>query len=207
VPADALLPGIVIVTLAAGGSPAIADDATAGWYVMPSYHQTGLDDANNEIKQPSGDVHLNSSFGDDTGPGLAVGYAFDGPYRVDVEYQSHSNDLKLPGTILQSSSLDATTFVANVWRDFRPWHNLRPYAGVGFGGGTLKLNDLDGDFLFGQLGIGVAWYFAQRAALDIGYRYQMSTSNPELNGNAVDVTTEYLAQSAQIGIRFDLGTF
>ena len=158
-------------------TPAVADDGAAGWYAAPSYHQTGLNDASNTVKQPAGDIHLDSSFGDDTGPGLAVGYAFDGPYRVDVEYQSHSNDLKLPGTVLQSSSLDATTFVANVWRDFGPWHDLRPYAGVGFGGGTLKLNDLDGDFLFGQLGVGVEWYFSRRAALDIGYRYQQATSD------------------------------
>jgi hypothetical protein len=56
--------------------------------------------------------------------------------------------------VLQSSSLDATTFVANVWRDSGPWHGLRPYAGVGLGDGTLKLNDRDGNFAFAQLGIG-----------------------------------------------------
>ncbi len=201
-----MLAGMAFAMLAFAARPAFAGDA-AGWYVVPSYHQTGLNDANNTVKQQTGNIRLNSSFGDDTGPGFAAGYAFDGPYRVDVEYQSHSNDLKLPGTILQSSSLDATTFVANVWRDFGLWHGLRPYAGVGFGGGTLKLNDLDGNFAFVQGGIGVEWYFTRRAALDVGYRYQQATSNPELNGNSVKLTTEYASQSAQIGVRFDLGSF
>ena len=197
---------MAIATLAVAVQPAYAEGAL-GWYVVPSYHQTGLNDASNTVKQQTGNIHLDSSFGDDTGPGFAAGYAFGAPYRIDVEYQSHSNDLKLPGTVLQSSSLDATTFVANVWRDFGPWHGLRPYAGVGLGGGTLKLNDLDGNFAFAQLGIGVEWYFTRRAALGVGYRYQQATSNPELNGNSVKLTTEYAAQSAQIGVRFDLGSF
>jgi opacity protein-like surface antigen len=198
---------IVAFALAAVSGPAVAADGVAGWYVVPSYHQTGLDNASNTLKQGTGQVHFDSSFGDDTGPGFAAGYAFAAPYRVDVEYQSHSNDLKVSGTSLQSSSLDVTTFVANVWRDFGPWHNLRPYAGIGIGGGTLKLNDLDGNFAFGQLGVGVEWYFARRWAMDIGYRYQLAASNPELNGNAQRLTTEYAAQSAQIGIRFDVWGF
>jgi opacity protein-like surface antigen len=197
---------MAITTLAVAVQPAFGKDVP-GWYIVPSYHQTGLNDASSTVKQQTGNIHLNSSFGDDTGPGSAAGYAFDAPYRVDVEYQSHRNDLKLPGTVLQSSSLDATTFAANVWRDFGPWHGLRPYAGVGFGGGTLKLNDLDGNFAFVQLGVGVEWYFTRRAALDVGYRYQQATSDPELNGNSLKLTTEYAAQSAQIGIRFNLGSF
>jgi hypothetical protein len=43
--------------------------------------------------------------------------------------------------------------------------------------------------------------------LDVGYRYQQATSDPELNGNSLKLTTEYAAQSAQIGIGVDLGSF
>ena len=194
-----------LFAVAFDGSPtAAAADGVAGWYVMPTYHQTGLDNASNTLRSASGQVHFNSSFGDDTGPGAAAGYAFSGPYRLDVEYQSHSNDLKVSGSALQSSSLDVTTFVANVWYDFEPWHGVRPYAGIGVGGGKLELGDLDGNFALGQVGIGLQWYFVRRAALDIGYRYQLSTSNPELDGNSQKLTTEYGAQTAQIGIRFDL---
>ena len=198
---------IVALIIAAAAGPATAVDGIDGFYMVPSYHQTGIDNANSTLKQGAGSIHFNSSFGDDTGPGFAAGYAFTGPYRVDVEYQSHSNDLKVSGTSLQSSSLDVTTFAANVWRDFGPWHDLRPYAGIGIGGGTLKLDDLDGNFAFGQVGVGVEWYFARRWALDVGYRYQLATSDPELNGNSQKLTTEYAAQSAQIGIRFDAWGF
>ncbi len=171
---------------------------------MPTYHQTGLDNASNTLEQGPVEVHFDSNFGDDTGPGFTAGYAFEAPYRVDVEYQSHSNDLKVSGSPLQSSSLDVTTVVANLWYDFGPWHATQPYVGVGFGGGTLKLQGLDGDFAFGQLGVGVKWQFARRWALDLGYRYQIATSDPELTGNTRKLTTQYSAHSAQIGVRFDL---
>jgi opacity protein-like surface antigen len=195
-----------LMLAAASSNPAAA--APGGWYVIPSYHETGLNNANNKYTVPAGEVDFNSSFGDDTGAGLAAGYAFSAPYRVDVDFQKHSNDLKVPaGSSLRSSSLEATTYVANVWRDFGPWYNLRPYAGLGFGGGTMKFNDLNGNFYFGQLGIGVVWFFTKRAALDVGYRYQLATSNPELTGNSQKLTTEYTAQSLQIGIRINVWGF
>lgn len=196
------------LTIAAANGAAFAEETPGGWYVMPSYHETGLNNANNKLKTPAGEIQFNSSFGDDTGAGLAAGYAFSAPYRVDVDYQQHSNDLKVPaGSPLRSSSLEATTYVANVWRDFGPWHNLRPYIGLGIGGGTLKFDNLDGDFYFGQVGVGVQWFFTKRVALDVAYRYQQSTSNPELNGNGQKLTTEYSAQSAQIGIRINVWGF
>jgi opacity protein-like surface antigen len=195
-----------VLTLAAASTRAVAEDA-GGWYVMPSYHETGLNNANNKLQTAAGEIHFNSSFGDDTGAGLAVGYAFSAPYRVDIEYQHHSNDLKVSGTPFQSTSLDTDAFAANIWRDFGPWHNLRPYVGLGIGGGTLEFDNLDGDYYFGQVGVGVEWFFAKRVALDVAYRYQQSTSNPELNGNGRKLTTEYSAQSAQIGFRINVWGF
>lgn len=188
------------------GLAAYCAAAAAGeLYLTPSYHQTGLEKSSNTLKLPGGDVHFDTTFGDDTGPGLAIGYAFGAPYRIEVDYQDHSNDLK--NSTAPDDSVKATTFVANGWRDFGPWYHLRPYAGVGLGHGTLKLNDLDGDFYFWQLGAGVQWYFMHNVALDVGYRYQKATSDPELNGNGQKLTMEYASQSAQIGIRIDLWNF
>src|SRR5262245_26918987 len=88
---------VALALATAGGSSAAtaADNEGNGWwYVVPSYHQTGLEKSSTTLKQPGGDIHFDTTFGDDTGPGLAVGYAFAAPYRVDVDYQSHSNDVK-----------------------------------------------------------------------------------------------------------------
>ena len=192
----------IALAVAAAICPAVA--AEDSWYVTPSYHQTGIDNASAEFKESPTRINFNASFGDDTGPGLAAGHAFHAPYRIDVEYQSHSNDLKVSGTPLRPASLDVTTFVANVWHDFGAWHGVRPYIGVGAGGGTLQLHDLDSNFEFGQVGVGVQWYFTRRVALDVGYRYQAAFSKPELRGNSQQLSFDYTAQSAQIGVRFDV---
>jgi opacity protein-like surface antigen len=196
---------LVLTVLVAGSSEVTAADNAGGWYVMPSYHQTGLEKSSSTLKQPGGDIHFDTSFGDDTGPGLAIGYAFGAPYRIDVDYQSQSNDLK--NSLGPDETIKVKTFVANVWRDFGPWYHLRPYVGLGFGGGTLKLNDLDGDVYFGQLGAGFEWFFMKRAALDVEYRYQLATSNPELTGNGQKLDIEYASQSMQIGVRINVWGF
>lgn len=202
---------LVLTAAAAGGSAAAAGGSTAaadamgGWYVMPSYHQTGLDKSSNTLELPGGDAHFDTSFGDDTGAGLAIGYAFAAPYRVDIDYQSHSNDLK--DSAGPDDSVKATTFVANLWRDFGPWYRLRPYVGLGVGGGTLELNEVDGDIFFWQLGVGFEWFFMERAALDVGYRYQSATSDPELTGSSQKLTMEYTSQSVQIGVRINVWGF
>jgi opacity protein-like surface antigen len=196
----------VLLVAAGAAGPVSADDGGNGWYVLPSYHQAGVEKASMKYRQASGDINFDTTFGDDTGPGVAVGYAFDAPYRVDAEYQSQSNDLKVPSSVpLVSSSLKSTTYAVNVWRDFSPWHQMRPYVGIGLGGGTLELNDLDTNFMLGRLGAGLQWYFRSRMALDVGYRYQFATSNPELTGNSQKLETDWSTQSVQIGLRYDFG--
>ncbi len=200
-----VLRGVVVVLLWVGcGATATAEDGRDAWYMVPSYHQTGLAKADMKYSAPAGDVKFDSSFGDDTGPGLAAGYAFESAYRIDMEWQRHSNDLKVSGGSLVKTSLKANTFAVNVWRDFAPWHGLRAYVGVGVGGGTLELNDLDGNFALGQLGTGFQWYFRPHMAVDIGYRYQNGGS-PQLTGNSQKLTTDYASHSAQVGFRYDFG--
>lgn len=195
----------LVLTIGAANGAAIADETPGGWYVVPSYHQTGLEKSSTTLKQPAGDLHFDTTFGDDTGPGLAIGYGFGAPYRVDVDYQDHSNDVK--NALGPDQSIKVKTFVANAWRDFGPWYHLRPYVGLGFGGGTLELNSLDGDVYFFQAGVGFEWFFMQRAALDVGYRYQLATSDPELTGNGQKLEMEFASQSVQIGFRINVWGF
>jgi len=189
------------VTASAASLACAADQGRGVWYVLPSYHQAGLDKATLKFRQGTTETKVDSTFGDDTAPGLAVGYAFQAPYRVDVEYQSQDNDLKARG--VKGSSLQSTTAAIDLWRDFGPWHGLRAYVGVGAGGGRLELDKLDSNVYLGRLGAGMAWYFTRRMALDIGYRYQFATSKPELSSGTQKVTTDYTGQSVQIGLRFD----
>jgi opacity protein-like surface antigen len=199
----AILSAVALVGLGAANCAA-ADDGRGVWYVLPSYHQAGIEKANMKYRQGANQIKFNTTFGDDTGPGFAVGYAFDAVYRVDVEYQRQTNDLKVPGTNpFNGSSLKSTTVAVDGWRDFAPWHQLRAYVGVGVGGGKLELDSLDTNFYIGRLGGGVVWYFRPGLAVDIGYRYQFATSNPELSGNSQKVTTEFSGQSVQIGFRYD----
>ena len=181
-------------------------DVRAPWYVIASYHQTGLDNGNLKFRQPSGNTNITGAFGDDTQPGLALGYAFTGPYRVDLEFIKHSNDLKVSkGNLLRSTSLETTTVVASVWRDIEFRRDWSAYIGAGVGVGTLKLSGLDANFYLGQLGAGLQWQFRPNFALDIGYRYQVAPSNPTLKGNGQELTTDYAANSVQIGMRFSFG--
>jgi opacity protein-like surface antigen len=192
-----------LVCLGAANRVAAADGRGV-WYVLPSYHQAGVEKANMKYRQGANQIKFDTTFGDDSGPGFAIGYAFDAVYRVEIEYQGQTNDLKVPGTNpFNGSSLKSTTAAVDVWRDFAPWHELRAYVGVGVGGGKLELDNLDTNFYIGRLGGGVAWYFRRDMAIDIGYRYQFATSNPELSGNSQKVTTDYSGQSVQIGIRYD----
>ena len=198
-------PRIFVVAFAIGivaYEPAFADDVAHGWYVLPTYHQTHLDNANVKFRSTTTQFDGNTDFGDDTHPGIAVGYAFDSPYRIDVAYMSHSNDTKEKGTAIGDQSLDADTVVAAVWRDFPLAHHLAPYVGVGLGYASLKLANLDGNTYLGQLGAGIEWSFSRRFALDVGYLYQVSESSPDLNGGGAKLTTDYTAQSAQIGLRY-----
>jgi opacity protein-like surface antigen len=157
----------VACLLLLAGETAWAGEARDGWYVLPSFHQAGVEKANMKYRQGTTEIKFDTTFGDDTGAGLAVGYAFEAPYRVDVEYQRQSNDLKVPGgNPFNGSSLKSTTVAVDVWRDFAPWHRLRPYVGIGIGAGKLELNDLDTNFVLGRLGAGFEWYFHSMSATD-----------------------------------------
>ncbi len=190
--------------LAFATAHAATDQARGVWYVLPSYHQAGVEKSDMTYRQGTTRLKFNATFGDDTGPGIAVGYAFEAPYRVDVEYQRQTNDVKVPaGNMFKGSRLKSTMVAVDLWRDFAPWHGLRPYVGVGAGGGKLELESLDTNAYIGRLGAGANWYFRRNMAVDIGYRYQFAPSRQDLSGSSQKLTTDFSGQSLQIGFRYD----
>ena len=182
-------------------SAAFAADAPQGWYVMPSYHQTGVDNANSKYRNPAGQqVEFDAKFGDDTHPSYTVGYAFAAPYRLDVTYMSRSNDIKANAVVV-NETLDVDTIVLSGWRDFALGERWALYAGIGVGHARLKAGGLDGSVYLTELGGGALWRAWRNFTIDVGYRYQIA-SNAELTGDGAKLTTDYSSQSALIGIRY-----
>lgn len=209
---------LAVASMCSCSGVAAAQDGP-GWYVLPSYQITGLNDSNLELRQGATRTSFDSKFGDDTHPAIAIGYALAKPYRIDVEYTQHSSDFKAQASPVGGDALQAYTFVASAWREFAPWPQIRPYVGFGLGAARLEVGDVaagtggssvDGMCAVIQFGAGVQWYFLSRLprfALDMGFRYQLAPGNPELSGGSSTLTTDYQARTWGIGLRYNFWGF
>ncbi|MGJ8687609.1 MAG: OmpA family protein, partial [Spongiibacteraceae bacterium] len=100
------------------------------------------------------------------------------------------------------SSLEIESLMGNLWFDFNPGEQLRPYVGFGLGLANASLSELEQEeVLIGQLGAGATYYLTHRLALDAGYRYTMS-EDLEFTSGSAKFETEYSAHSVMLGLRY-----
>ncbi len=149
----------------------------------------------------------------------AVGYAFDGGFRIEGEVSHRANDLK-PDTLNDpGGQISATSLMANAYYDFGGQDSrLNPYLGGGVGVAFADLQDSNSrplipvvidenaNSLAYQLMAGVAVGLSENVDVDIGYRYFVVSS---IKGQAIATPTPSIPfkadaeqHGATIGLRF-----
>lgn len=145
--------------------------------------------------------------------GLAVGYEFSGPLRLEAEIAYRSNDANdTSGAEWSASTL---SYMGNAYFDYRITPLLRPYFGLGAGMGHAKLvleipaffgvsRSQDTDFVFAyQALLGLGLDLSDNFTLNVGYRY-FATSDPGYSLSGFTVITEIESHEFLVGgrIRF-----
>jgi len=82
-----------------------------------------------------------------------VGYRFLDVWRVEAEYWHRwAKITALNGALTTKGDFDARACGLHLFRDFRPERKLRPFVGIGIGGGILDCDvkgpaDINPDFI------------------------------------------------------------
>ena len=125
---------------------------------------------------------------DDHHGGLAVGYRFDSPLSVELRHSRGTADLvnPLPG------DADFQTNSFSLLYNFDTESNLTPFASLGFADTNYRLQGLNDDESV-AVGLGVKWYFSDKAAL---------RADGQLFKGGNDDTIE---TGVSVGLHFNLG--
>src|SRR5258706_12432862 len=168
---------LALAALMAGSAGAA--HATEGWYVRADVGQSfdaSLEKAAISFGGPPssvGSINLDNGFIADAG----AGYTWDNGFRLEAELSYRKNQF---GFNFDESDFSGDTIawglMANIFYDFNRGGTIRPYLGVGAGGGQVR-QQYDGigrrtenGFAWqGLAGVGIA--LNDQATLDIGYPY------------------------------------
>ena len=219
----------LIWTMTLGAAVAVSLPASAvaqqdGFYASLSSGLNFLDDSDFDI---AGGVEVENQY--DTGFAIsgAIGYAtapvWDfGSLRLEGEISYRQNDIDVhsvaalggdqPGSTGEATSL---AFMANVYHDFLPGSDFRPYIGAGLGLASIEFSDYgiaavpdvldDDDTAFAyQLIAGASYSFTLQLAATIDYRF--FSAEPELETSAatgsVSNDVDYNSQTSMVGLRY-----
>lgn len=219
-----LILGMAVSAAAAVLIPAGASAQQEGFYASLGGGLNFLDDSDFDI---AGGVGVDNQY--DTGFIIsgAVGYAtapvWDyGSLRLEGEVSYRQNDIDVhsvaalggdqPGSTGEASAL---AFMANVYHDFLPGSDFRPYVGGGIGLASIEFSDYgiaavpdvldDDDTAFAyQLIAGASYSFTPQLAATIDYRF--FAADPELETSAatgsVSNDVDYQSQTIMVGLRY-----
>lgn len=194
----------------AGGAHAQQDQA--GYYVGVSAGYNAPEDSDIEGNNFTASADIDDallSFGS-----IALGYAYEGPWRGEVELARRVNDVDSVSGIQATGDVSANSLMFNAFYDF---HDLiprvTPYVGAGLGvahvevDGASPINGVasssSDNVLAGQLMAGAAIRLIDDLDLTGQYTF-FGTDDPNLtlnNGQAYDA--EYHAHTFSIGLRFN----
>ena len=141
--------------------------------------------------------------------GLAAGYEFSHPLRLEAEIAYRFNDVDISGV---DWSFSALSFMGNVYADIPLTAFIRPYIGVGGGMalaestlevpaffGTAEFSDTDLVFAYqGMVGLGLDLH--PRWTITLGYRY-FATSDPDFDLSGGNTQTEFESHEFMLGAR------
>jgi opacity protein-like surface antigen len=192
------------------------------WYVSVFGGWSMGNDEDFDIDTTGGSpsIEVDLEYEDGFTAGIAVGAHFNEWLRAELELSGNWHDVEGDATPLTGTGTsidgDATALfvLANLWLDIPIGDVFRPYVGggVGFGrldvdvdvgtGTTAGFDDNDWGFAY-QLGVGVAFDFAENIAFDVGYRYK-AINNAEFEPDATtldDFEVDYSSHNIIAGVR------
>ncbi len=139
-----------------------------------------------------------TTYEDDNGFALSLGYDFAGAIRVDVSAKRMRNSVDTVAGLNVDGDITSTSLLSNVWYDFNRDGVVQPYIGLGVGATKVEFSDDDDTVLFGQAGLGLNFKLSDVVMLDLGGRYFESKS-PEFENFTID----YRGTSIALGVRFN----
>ena len=223
--------GIAVTALVAGMAMTFTNGAAAeGGYVSLMGGYSTLDSTikgeRDDINDLTNAVTLKDSF---IG-GIALGYSFKDPWRIEAEatYQNfdidqiRNDNAGSPGALGTfsngSGDIDAIGLTANVFYDYKTsGTSLAPYIGLGLGAIYVEANNVQktgrstlNDSAVAPMAlamVGVGYDLTKEVNLNVGYRLQgigvLSGSQTRANGTVINADTNYiLIHSVTAGLRF-----
>jgi len=190
-----------------------AGDGPGRFYITPRFGLSFLTDQDFEAPGLSGEQ---ASFDIGLLGGMSFGYYVMDNLRIELEGTASTNDVDevepLPAGVPQGAERlgDVVAYggFANVGYDFDTGTPFSPF--VAAGGGVLRVKTRfdsltvdDKDTVPAvQARAGVNWNATDSTALGIAYRYQTAVSDPEFDGPAGTVETEFASHAVELSLRY-----
>lgn len=153
----------------------------------------------------------------DAGYGVraALGHAYGGGWRAEVELGYRANEVDTVDSSSGSGDANALSGMINGYKDFDLGNGWMPYIGLGAGVVRVEADGYspvstssidDEDTVFGYQGIaGVAWSLSDSLALTADYRYLATDDLALTTAGGSNVDAEYRSHSVMVGLRFSFG--
>ncbi len=119
--------------------------------------------------------------------GVAAGYRFSDVWRVEGEYSRRWAKITgLNGALTTRGDFDSHALGLHLFRDFRTGKKLRPFVGIGIGGGILDFDfkgpaDINPDFIvigndtnissYGNVFAGSTYHINSKLRVGLGFEY------------------------------------
>jgi OOP family OmpA-OmpF porin len=203
---------LALATVATLVSGAAMAQGYAGWYLGARGGATWLDD---QSAVAPGGASLGLDY--ETGWGLSgnVGYAFGGPFRLELEVAYRNNDVDsvaLGGARLSGAggSMNSLAVMLNGFFDIQTGTNFVPYIGAGVGYARVTADGITASGLGGSIDeddsqfayqgiVGVSYWFSPEVALTVDYRY-FATQDPSFREGGTSLDTEYKTHNVMAGL-------
>jgi len=134
--------------------------------------------------------------------GGAAGYRFSDVWRIEAEYSRRWAKITgLNGALTTRGNFDSHALGMHLFRDFWPENRLRPFVGVGFGGGILDFDfkgpaDINPDFIvigndtnlstYGNVFAGSTYHLNSQFRVGLGVEY-FSFTDQAVESNIGDI--------------------
>lgn len=203
--------------LAVSVSGAIAkptQDNFPHWYIGLSGSLTFLDDA--DISN-GGELSYDAGWGGAAAigyrPATDIIFLRDTRYELEIAYRQNDIDEFTNGAtrLTGNGEYKSTSYMANMYYDFRNSTGFTPYIGGGLGLAQVRVDDFatlipgdDEDTVFayqGMVGVSYAPSSTPNIEWNLGYRY-FATEDPQFGVTAGSVDAEYSSHNAEAGVKF-----
>ena len=131
-----------------------------------------------------------------------MGYRFSDVWRVEAEYSRRWAKITgLNGALTTKGDFDARALGPRLFRDFRQERKLRPFGGIGIGGGVLDFDfkgpaDINPDFIvigsdtnismYGNVFAGSTYHINSKLRVALGFEYLLF-SDQAVKSNIGDI--------------------